>query len=316
VLISGLETDDLDELSAAFSRWDQRFEQLGAGRFFGRLEFADLGGVQLLCVEANRVVRTRGSRPAESFVFSPVTPEIAGSYWRGRILSPGMVNVLAPHAELDHRTCPDYRTAAIVVRRDLLERVAATVMGVGLERLLCGDRALEIGVEQTAALAGRFREAMRRLVTPTAGEPSPFTAAVESENLATRLVSTLAHVRVVDPFRTTCSQRIAAVRRVEDHVRAFPERRFTILQLCALAGVSKRTLHYAFLEVTGLTPKDFVKAIKLNAARRDLLAIGPGPGHIEAVARRYGFDRPGNFAADFRRLFGELPSRTIRQNGR
>ena len=79
-----------------------------------------------------------------------------------------------------------------------------------------------------------------------------------------------------------------------------------------MTGVSKRTLHYAFLEVTGCGPGEFVKRIRLNAARRELLALGPGRGHIERVARAHGFDRPGNFAADFRRLFGELPSRFLR----
>jgi AraC family ethanolamine operon transcriptional activator len=316
VLTSALETDDLDELGAAFGRWDQRFEQLGAGRFQGRLRFADLGGVQLLCVETNRVVRTRGSRPADSFVFSPVTTEIAGSYWRGRTLAPGMVNVLAPQAEMDHRTCPDYRTDALVVRRDLLEQFAATLIGVGLDRLLCGNRALDIGVEHAVKLAGMFREATLRLVPRPDGERSPPPDPVEPSELVTVLLGTLATGRVVDPYRTTAGQRIAVVRKVEEYVRAFSEDRIGVLQLCALAGVSKRTLHYAFLEVTGGTPKDFVKLIKLNAARRDLLAIGPGPGHVEQVARRYGFNRPGNFAADFRRLFGELPSRYIRQRGR
>lgn len=311
-----LETDDLDELSQAFARWDQRFEQLDGGRFRGRLWLAELGGVQLWTVATNRVVRARGSRAADSFVFSPVSGRTAGSYWRGRELAPGMVNVLAPDAEMDHRTCREYENTSLVVHRGSLERVATAVLGVGLDRLLCGERALEIGACRASALSDRLRDAVLALTPPRDGAAAALRSAADPGDLVAHLVETLAAGRVVDPSRTTAGQRREAVRRVEDHVRAHPERRLGILQLCELSGVSRRTLHYAFLEVTGCTPKDFIKAIKLNAARRELRAIGPGPGHVERVARRYGFDRPGNFAADFHRLFGELPSRSLRPRPR
>jgi hypothetical protein len=70
-----------------------------------------------------------------------------------------MVNILMPHAEMDHRTCSEYCMNAIVVHRDLLEEVTATIIGVGLDRILCDDKALDIGVEQTGKLDGAFHEA-------------------------------------------------------------------------------------------------------------------------------------------------------------
>jgi AraC-like DNA-binding protein len=33
---------------------------------------------------------------------------------------------------------------------------------------------------------------------------------------------------------------------------------------------------------------------------------------VNEIAARWGFDHAGNFAADYRRLFGELPSQTLR----
>jgi AraC family ethanolamine operon transcriptional activator len=308
-----VESQDLDEISQDFARWDQRFEQLDGGRFRGWLRLADLGSVQLFDVGSNRVVRARGARPADSFVFSPVTDWNAGSYWRGRTLVPGMVNVLPPEAELDHRTCPDYQHIAMVVHRGLLERIAVAQLGVGLDRLLCSDRALAIDPRDANELSGRLRETVLALSAPPDGVRTPSRPIVDPDDLVVLLLDTLAAGRMVDPFRTTAAQRLAAVRKVEEYVRAFPDRRIGVVELCALVGLSKRTLHYAFLEATGCTPKEFVKAIRLNAARRELRAIGPGPGHVEQVARRYGFERPGNFASDFRRLFGELPSGLIRK---
>lgn len=186
--VAALETDDLDALSAAFARWDPHVEQLGAGRFLGRLRFAGLGGVQLCCVETNRVVRTRGTRPADSIVFSPVTPEIAGASWRGRSLAPGMVNVLPPQAEMDHRTCLNYRMAALVVRRDLLEQAAATPPGVDLGRIFCDNRAIEAGVGHAVTLAGSPRSASSRdrPVSPRRGLPLPLRRAALAPHRAAR----------------------------------------------------------------------------------------------------------------------------------
>lgn len=75
--------------------------------------------------------------------------------------------------------------------------------------------------------------------------------------------------------------------------------------------MSERTLHYAFSEVTGLSPMAYLKTSRLNRARLELMGCVPGRGQVEAVAWRHGFERPGRFAADFRRLFGMLPSQVL-----
>jgi hypothetical protein len=43
------------------------------------------------------------------------------------------------------------------------------------------------------------------------------------------------------------------------------------------------------VEVTGLSPKAFLKAMRLNTAWREILEAGRDRGRITAVASRYGF---------------------------
>lgn len=82
------------------------------------------------------------------------------------------------------------------------------------------------------------------------------------------------------------------------------------IDLCAELGVSDRTLRYAFRERFGIGPMAFFRALRLNAVRAALKGDSTTP--IASVANRYGFQHHGNFAADYRRAFGELPSRTLR----
>lgn len=307
-----LDTRDFDELCHAFHRWDQRFDQLGAGAFQGRLWFADFADVQLFDVEVNRTFRCRGARPPETFTFSPVVPANAGAVWRGRSLRPGMINVLGPETETDHRTSDDYRLTSLIVGRDLLQRVARSLIGVEIEDLICPERPVAVDPAATVALASCVQAVGLSAPGPLPGAQTPAQPLIDPIELVSDLVRILAAGRIVDPLRTTHPQRRRVVCEAEEFMRAHPDENLRILQLCELTNVSERTLHYAFLEVTGLSPKDYLKALKLNAARRALRESDPGYGRVAEVARRLGFHRPGNFAADYRRLFGELPTATLR----
>jgi len=86
----------------------------------------------------------------------------------------------------------------------------------------------------------------------------------------------------------------------------------TIRDLCQALHTSERTLHAAFREHVGTTPKAFVKAQRLQAARHDLLHPGPNT-RVTDVALRWCFLHFGWFAHDYHALFGETPSRTLRR---
>ncbi len=79
--------------------------------------------------------------------------------------------------------------------------------------------------------------------------------------------------------------------------------------LCREAGVSERTLIYAFKQHMGVTPKAYLNISRLNKVRQELECF-----HATSVtdaATRWGFWHMGQFSADYKRFFGELPSQTL-----
>ena len=86
----------------------------------------------------------------------------------------------------------------------------------------------------------------------------------------------------------------------------------TVRELYQAAGVSGRTLEHAFLEHFGVTPKTYIQAYRLNGVRKLLKECDPDSTKIVDVANRWGFWHMGHFANDYRKLFGELPSETLR----
>ena len=86
----------------------------------------------------------------------------------------------------------------------------------------------------------------------------------------------------------------------------------TVQEVSRLVGVSWRTLDYAFRERFGITPKSYIKATRLNGMHR-ALRLAPASTKIADVANSWGFWHLGQFAADYRLMFGELPSQTLRR---
>lgn len=98
-----------------------------------------------------------------------------------------------------------------------------------------------------------------------------------------------------------------------EHLRAYHLTDLTLPQLCKVAEVSERTLEYAFRETFELTPRHFLRLRRLHAARRALAAADPRKAAVGHVAHGLGFYELGRFAGEYRRLFDELPSQTLRR---
>lgn len=99
--------------------------------------------------------------------------------------------------------------------------------------------------------------------------------------------------------------------RAIEHIRQADLTQLSLPTLSAAAGVSPRTLEYAFQEHLGLSPASFVRMLRLHALRRALLAGRLGVSTVTEVAHHLGFTQLGRLAREYRLAFGERPSATL-----
>lgn len=104
--------------------------------------------------------------------------------------------------------------------------------------------------------------------------------------------------------------KIKTFSQARDFIHAHTESTILVSELCTSLGVSERSLRYAFELTSGLSPKKYINHCRLNRVRSDLKS-GGFEKTIE-VAHRYGYWHTGQFAADYLKLFGELPSKTLK----
>ena len=110
------------------------------------------------------------------------------------------------------------------------------------------------------------------------------------------------------------SRRKTAVRRAITYVENC-DVPVTALELAVAAGVSQRTLEYAFREKLGMTPAAYLRTYRLNAAHRELLAVDPAVSTVTSIALKWGFSHPGRFSLMHRKMFNETPSEALRKAG-
>lgn len=116
-------------------------------------------------------------------------------------------------------------------------------------------------------------------------------------------------------MRPTDSCHCKVVGLARNYIEANPDRPLTVLDLCKQTFTCRRTLQYCFTQVIGMSPAAYLKVVRLNGLHRDLLKAS-GAGTIGDMAARWGFWHLSQLSSDYKRLFGELPSETLRAGGR
>jgi len=83
-------------------------------------------------------------------------------------------------------------------------------------------------------------------------------------------------------------------------------------ELCDELGLRERTLLRAFHRVVGMGPKHYLLLRQLNIIRRALLDPAHSERHVTDVLTDCGVSELGRVAGQYKNLFGELPSKTLR----
>jgi transcriptional regulator GlxA family with amidase domain len=96
------------------------------------------------------------------------------------------------------------------------------------------------------------------------------------------------------------------------YLEAHADEPLTPQELARVGCMSVRALHAAFQQALGETPMSYLRRVRLDRARAELLRSDPARVRVTDVAVRWGFCPQSRFAQQYRDRFGELPSRTLR----
>ena len=282
---------------------------LRARRVIVRLE-----GGMVVYHRTNLRVRTRTTMIPGLVGYGTCGPRAKGSA-NGLPLRPGTLWAAEAGAEIAFVVEPGYESVFAAFTPDEMK---THLRGRQREDGFSMPQGAEI-LQRDPASVRRFFTWGKRLVTTAERQPELFndrreTRVAAQAELLELLLAALSATADYQPPRSddTRSAQSRIVKHAEDYALAHMGDHLYVTDLCKAAGVSERSLEYAFKGIMGMTPVAYLTRVRLHRVRQALQAATVGSTTVSVEALNGGFWHFGEFSRAYRDCFGELPSETLR----
>ena len=301
---------DFDQFAESVRNWDLDFRQLDSGSFRGHVLQIGLRGVQLGRARFGRRLHQRGAPPSGMRTFVIPGDERQEFEWRGHQITPNRLMVFPSESGLESHSRPGFSVFTLSIDEAHLGLLASELELPYLDQMLKGSEAIDLPAGTMKGLRRRAREICQTVESaPNLISESALQSELESL-LPIHLLLKIASTRGFEG-QSHSAQKRRALEKAMEYLAEHVNEPISVRGLCTAARSSERTLRRAFLEEFGVAPSRYLRAIRLRGVRRQLQSTSPDRAQISDIANLWGFWHMGQFAADYRRQFGELPSETL-----
>jgi AraC family ethanolamine operon transcriptional activator len=295
------EAFDADEHAQNLTQWQQEYDQLSAGSFYGRLDEVALETMQVFKEHTGQALRQQCRVwPDSLWIGIPATRQ--GSRINGQALSEGEVMCRPGGRDFELVTPEAFDIYGLVIQLPALS-AAAKRQGVNLDTRWQAMPRRQAASETFHAVSFLIE----RLLT---SQTLAIASHIHQDILLMALLELLQAKQPSAALPPSYAHRKEVVDRVKRYVDEHLDGPVTMEELCQLTHVSRRTLQYSFTAILGISPLQFLRLTRLKRVRRALRAARPEQSVTE-IATYWGFWHLGQFAHDYKQQFGESPSRTL-----
>ncbi len=302
---------DFEDFCAHVSNWDLDYRQIESGPFSSELLMAGNDTTLFTRASLGRKMIQKGTSPEGLITFGLlIDPEIE-IHWRNIDVSGDVLFVFPENGELDSITYDDFDVVVLSLAEEKLNQSCHALQLPDIKTMLNNDEAFRCNSKKMAELRTWLSSTSYELsLFAESGLSMGYMEYIEYE-LTDRLISILAE-RHQTVSKQIFRKRDIALLTLQDYIAHSGSIIPTIPELCKVAAISERTLEYAFRERYDLTPKKYLLYHRLNETRKQLRMADTKTSHVTEIARQYGFWHMGAFGADYKKLFAELPSETLK----
>ena len=311
IRVAQLSCNSFGEFAEATSGWTLDWRQLDRGPLMARLLQVATPSVMVTRFLFSRKFHQVGASPPGMRTFGIVSEHSSPVEWNGHEGSKDRIEVFPTSDTYECVSHPEFHANGVSISEDCIRSVAE-VLGLPnpLDRLPEGPCFVESNPLRMKTLRHTL-SGLYSAVTAHADIPLSEAACSDMEfEIHSALVGALATGLETEWRSQNSTFRSRALRLALEYVEEQADYAPTIKDICQASGASYRTLNRAFLDRFGVTPKQYLQAVRLSGVRKDLRRMGPDSA-ITDTANNWGFWHMGQFARDYRRQFGELPSETF-----
>ena len=311
LLCANMSMGDVDELTERMAGWDNDWRQLDTGQALNQIGVISGQTAVIQQVRLSHSVHQQGKTPDQLMTFGfPDMPNVM--MWNGQPVSCPAVFDFNGANGYDAVSGAGFRGVTLSLPKKTFLSVAER-LSIPVSHLLSAEQPYDLTNDNSAL--NEFRLYLYRLyacLRNTANQDGRHYTRFElDEELPVRLITALAGSRQdlnLQPLKVRQKGLRLAVEFIEEYGQENP----SIPDICRATGLSWRSLDRAFRECFGVGPKRYMMNFRLTNVRRSLTNQPSGAAIFEA-ANSWGFWHMGDFAREYRKMFSELPSETLRQ---
>lgn len=298
--------------SSILRGYDLDIKQIGHGKFSSFIQQIQCGPVTINRFTITRRMEINGNPPPGVRTFGIPTASCQPFVWRGKKSSGDTIQIYSPSTELELITHPEFEAIDISIsERDF--NTLNHLWGIPDLEEITGSHEMK---HCDPTIMQRLRKTLLFICESINSNPTQLQSSVHLQSLikhevpyllAQALMSSETHT-----IKSTANKRSHALKIAIDYIQSTSNEIVSIQKLCHVTGINERTLQRAFLDKYNITPKSYIQAQRLNNAYKELLTSDPLKTNVADVASQLGYWHMSQFAADYRRQFGELPSETLK----
>jgi AraC family ethanolamine operon transcriptional activator len=304
---------DVNEHAANLDGWRQIYDQLSPGKFRGSIGELWIGKLQIFRETTSHKVRQSCNPWQNSWWFGiPSSADQGQSKLGNKYIDADAIAVRAGNTDFELLTPDDFEILGIVIEQEeLAEYLRATEQLSDLPSF--PEDMLRVGQRRRTHL----QTLLEQILTEVTYTPHLLMHAGARQAMKASVLEALADTCQVQirPSRlssTTISHH-SLVSQIRDYILSRRDETVTVADLCRSFYVNRRTLQNAFHNAVGMSPVAYLRAIRLNGLRRTLRNSTSPVVTVQDAAAEWGFWHLSQLASDYKRMFGELPSESLRQ---
>ena len=314
-LVVNRQFNDLDRFAEAIKPLNMKEgDQLSPGGFLGTLNFADFGNLKFTHLYQNQAAKATGMKSADDISFLlAFHPKLIQVSSHGCPIGKYDIFGFDPTREVDAFVSKDLHLLMASVNGRAFHTLCEQ-MGYEMGQKVLQNNALSLHPSSLRPLKAYYQQITLILNTQPSLLMQSQMQSLIMEDFLPLLINTVGKnaqkkQRILRP-----SRRYSLVRKAEEISRSYRDKPLTLQKLCEELETSSTALSCGFQEVFGVSPMAYIKMQRLNGLRRALMIADTKLLTVMEVAHEWGFWNAGHLSQDYKEMFGELPSKTLRSH--
>ncbi len=307
--------EDFDQWTEACNNWNLTATQLSYGRFQGELAIAQYSGLQFIYASTNQAMQIVGEKPKNTFVFAtPLKSQQGDIIAHNQRLKQNVLFGLNPTVENQVTMPNDCKIGIISVNKNLFYQYTKKINGQSFKESFFQKNIVMIDPIELDKLKAYLRQLLHLLQTNSSWLKNTQSPKLIMEDCLPLLINALQFNSEFSGDRLPNLRRYNMIKALEEFITENIDRPLTLKDLCTAAKTNLRSLAYGVQDFYGISPMEYLKIKRLNGVRRNLKMSDPSQVTVAQIAENWGFWSMGHFSRDYKRIFGELPSETLKKS--